>query len=99
MNASDFEELSEQTKMIPRTKEAARMVLVEGLKVTVVASALGMHRQQVQQAVNRVTSLLREREKIPRHWVCITVCTPPDTTRTIRALAARARAKYLAGGD
>lgn len=91
MKLSEFLDAAGSTRMAQRTIDAARLVLVDRMRATDAARQMGMKRQQVQEAVQRLESAHRSARRIPDGWECITVYVPPENVAEIREIEATAR--------
>lgn len=76
MEAQQFTELAERTKLADRAREAARLVLVEGRTATEAAALVGVSRQAASRAQHRVLDELRRMEGWPDDWPAITLIAP-----------------------
>ncbi len=86
MNLADFITAADTTRMQPKTRDAARLVLVDGLRFIDVARKLDMKRQQVEEAVARIEAAHKALRGIPEDWKCVTVCVPIDKVKEIREI-------------
>lgn len=93
MQLSEFIKTANSTRMTQRTKDAARLVLVDGMRVVDAAKQMEMNRQQVADAVSRVEAALKAAQGIPEDWECITVCVPPENVAEVREIEHRAMRK------
>ncbi|MGZ8942794.1 MAG: TrfB-related DNA-binding protein, partial [Methylobacter sp.] len=78
MKLADFIKTADSTRMAQRTKDAARLVLVDGIRAVDAARQMGMKRQQVEEAVARIEAAYKAAQGIPEGWECVTVCVPPE---------------------
>jgi predicted DNA-binding protein (UPF0251 family) len=88
MKLSEFLSAAGSTRMAQRTIDAARLVLIDGMRATDAARQMGMKRQQVQEAVQRLESAHRSARAIPDGWERITVYVPPENVAEIREIEA-----------
>jgi hypothetical protein len=86
MNLSDFLTAANSTRMAQRTKDTARLVLVDGMRVIDAARQMEMKRQQVEEAVARIEAAYRAARGIPEGWECVTVCIPPERVGDVREI-------------
>ncbi len=84
MKLADFINATNATRMAQRTKDAARLVLVDGLRVIDAARQMEMKRQQVEEAVARIEAAHKALQGIPENWECVTVCVPPELANSVR---------------
>lgn len=91
MQLSEFIKTSNNTRMAQRTKDAARLVLVDGMRTVDAARQMDMKRQQVQEAVARIEAAFKAAHGIPEGWECITVCVPPDRVSEVREIEHQAK--------
>ena len=76
--------------------DVARAVLVEGIRPTDVAEKQGMTRQRVHGIVQRFLAAAHE---VPTRWRRVEVWLPPELAEQVEALAAKARAEHVGGGQ
>lgn len=93
MKLAKFIKTTDSTRMAQRTKDAARLVLVDGLRVIDAARQMEMKRQQVEEAVARIEAAYKTAQGIPDGWECVTVCVPPDRAGDVREIQHEARRK------
>ncbi len=86
MNLADFLVTVDATRMTQRTKDATRLVLVDGLRVVNAAKQMNMKRQQLEDAVARVEATYKKLKGFPSDWVCVTLCVPTDQVNALREL-------------
>lgn len=89
---AEFTAAVERTRLLPRTREAARLVLCEGKSYTAAGDAMSprMTKQQVYCAVKRVEREYRGLRGAPRGWDCLTVVVPPgDPAEEVREIERR----------
>lgn len=91
MQLSEFIKITNQTRMAQHTKDAVRMVLVEGMRVTEAAKQMDMSKQLVQNAVARVEAAHKAAQGIPENWECVTVCVPPNLVKSVREIEHKAK--------
>ena len=91
MKISEYLKLTDSTRMAQRTKDAVRMVLVDGLRVVDAARQMEMSKQQLQDAVARVEAAHKAAQGIPEDWECVTVCVPPDQVNDVREIERKAK--------
>lgn len=84
MKLEKFNELASQTRMQSRSKEGARLVLVEGLSITEAAKQMGFSQQRVSYLVKRLKDLDRE---CPEGYEQVTVCVAPGNGQKVRDFA------------
>lgn len=86
MKLAEFIRTTDSTRMAQRTKDAARLVLVDGLRVIDAARQVEMKRQQVEEAVARIEAVYRKAKGMPEDWECVTVLVPPEQAEEIREI-------------
>lgn len=86
MNLSNFLTAANSTRMAQRTKDTARLVLVDGMRAIDAARQMEMKRQQVEEAVARIEAAYRATRGIPEGWECVTVCVPPEKSGDVREI-------------
>jgi len=91
MKLSDFLEVANKTKLADRSKDAARLVLVEGMRAIDAARQLDMKRQHVQESVKRIEAAYLRAHGIPDGWECVTVCVPKELAGDVREIELQAR--------
>lgn len=91
MNLADFITAADTTRMQPKTRDAARLVLVDGLRFIDAARKLDMKRQQVEEAVARIEAAHKALRGIPEDWKCVTVCVPTDIAKDVLGIEQNAR--------
>ena len=91
MQLSDFLKITSKTKMRQRTIDAARLVLVDGMRIVDAAAQMEMKPQQLQEAVTRVEAAFKASLGTPEDWECITVSVPPKYVEQVREIARIAR--------
>lgn len=84
MKLSEFLAAVETTKMQARTRDAARLVLTDGLRVADAAREMEMKRQQVEEAVRRIEVAFRKLRGIPNDWEAVTICVPTEVAKELR---------------
>jgi hypothetical protein len=83
MTAQEFDNQKHKLRTLSvQTNDLARLVLVEGLNNTQAAAAVGMSRQNVNGAMNRVRALLSD---MPADWVYFQEWMPAAMAAEIRA--------------
>jgi len=83
MTAQEFDEQKHKLRTLSvQTNELARLVLVEGMNNTQAANAVGMSRQNVNGAMNRVRALLGD---MPADYVYVQEWMPAAMAAEIRA--------------
>jgi len=83
MSAEDFEAQKHKLRTLSvQTNELARLVLVEGLNNTKAAQTVGMSRQNVNGAMNRVKALLADKRA---DYVFVQEWMPPSMAAEVRA--------------
>jgi hypothetical protein len=87
MQLADFIKTANSTRMAQRTKDAVRLVLVDGMRIVDAAGQMEMKPQQLQEAVARIEAAYKAIRGIPDDWECITVCVPPERIPDIREIA------------
>ncbi|SJM94635.1 TrfB-related DNA-binding protein [Crenothrix polyspora] len=91
MKISEFLKLTDSTRMAQRTKDAVRMVLVDGMRVVDAARQTEMSKQQLQDAVGRVEAAHKAAQGMPDDWECVTVCVPPDQVDDVKEIERKAK--------
>jgi TrfB plasmid transcriptional repressor len=91
MQLADFIKITNSTRLAQHTKDAVRMVLVDGMRVAEAARQMEMSRQLVQNAVARVEAAHKAAHGIPENWECITLCVPPDLVGEMREIERKAK--------
>jgi hypothetical protein len=91
MKLGDFLEVANKTKLAQRSKDAARLVLVEGMRAIDVARQLDMKRQHVQESVQRIEAAYLRAHGVPDGWECMTVCVPAEKAGDVREIELQAR--------
>lgn len=91
MQLSEFIKITSQTRMAQHTKDAVRMVLVDGMRVSDVARQLDMSKQLVQNAVARVEAAHKAFQGVPEDWRCITLCVPPELANEMKEMERKAK--------
>jgi hypothetical protein len=91
MQLAEFIKITNSTRMAQRTKDAVRMVLVDGIRAADAAREMEMSKQQLKSAIERVEAALKSSRGIPEDWECITVCVPPDLISSIREMEHKAK--------
>lgn len=86
MKLTDFIKAADSTRMAQRTKDVARLVLVDGMRVIDAARQMEMKRQQVEEAVARIEAAYKAGRGIPEEWECITVCVPHEKANEIQEI-------------
>jgi predicted DNA-binding protein (UPF0251 family) len=86
MQLSEFLKTANSTRMTQHTKDAARLVLVDGMRCIDAAKQMDMKRQQVEAAVARIEAAYKAAQGIPEEWECITVCVPPERVAEVREI-------------
>ena len=88
MDLIDFTKaVSSCKRMKPPSATAARMVLVDGLRVADAARQTGLLRQQIEQAIERIEIAYKASFGLPADWECVTVVVPKERAREIRKIA------------
>lgn len=95
MKLSEFLDTVRLTRMAQRTIDAARLVLVDEMRVIDAARQMGMKRQQVAEAVERIEAAYRRSRGVPDGWEYVTVCVPSEKAAEIRSV--EREAKRIAG--
>ena len=90
MNLADFIKAVVSTRMQQRTKDAARLVLVDGLKIVDAAKQMEMSPQQLGEAVARVEAAHMKTRGTPEGWAAVTVIVPPDRVEAVREIERQA---------
>lgn len=93
MKLADFLKIADSTRMAQKTKDAVRLVLVDGMRATDAARQIEMTRQQVEAAVARIEAAYKAAQGIPEEWECVTVCVPSDRVDDVREIQREARRK------
>jgi hypothetical protein len=91
MKLSEFLKITDTTRMAQRTKDAVRMVLVDGMRPVDAARQMEMSKQQLQDAIGRVEAAHKAAQGIPEDWECITLCVPPNVVSEMREIERKAR--------
>jgi hypothetical protein len=86
MKLADFIKTADLTRMSQRSKDTARLVLVDGMRVIDAARQMEIKRQQVEDVVARIEAKYKAAQGIPKDWECVTVCMPPDQAKIVREL-------------
>ena len=84
MNLAEFMKAANSTRMLQRTKDAARLVLVDGLKIVEAAGQYGMKPQQVHEAIARLNAAHKAAMGLPADWECVTVTVPRSDVEAVR---------------
>jgi hypothetical protein len=87
MDLSLFNSLADETKIADTARQAAKRVLVDGLKKAVVAREVGLHRNTVGDAVKRIEARFKVRQGAPDGWHVVCVCVPLSGVEPINELA------------
>jgi len=91
MKLSDFLEVANKTKLADRSKDSARLVLVEGVRAVDAAKQTGMKRQHVEESVQRIEAAYLRAHGVPDGWECVTVCVPKERAGDVREIELQAR--------
>jgi hypothetical protein len=91
MQLAEFIKITNSTRMAQRTKDAARMVLVDGMRTVDAAREMNMLPQQLKSAIDRVEAALKAMHGIPEDWECITLCVPPELINSVREIEHKAK--------
>lgn len=91
MKLSEFIKITDSTRMAQRTKDAVRMVLVDGIRASDAARQMEMSKQQLKSAIERVEAAFKASRGMPDDWECITVCVPPTLISSIREIEHKAK--------
>jgi hypothetical protein len=86
MQLSEFLKTANSTRMTQRTKDAARLVLVDGMRIVDAANQMEMKPQQLREAVARIEAAYRAARGLPEGWACITVCVPAERIPDVREI-------------
>jgi hypothetical protein len=93
MQLAEFLKIANSTRMSQHTKDAARLVLVDGMRIVDAAKQMEMKRQQVADAVDRIEAAHKAAQGVPEDWKCITVCIPPELIADVREIEHKAMRK------
>lgn len=86
MRLSEFNTVVKSTRMGERARDAARLILVDGISAAEAGRQVGITRQAATKAAQRVEAVIRSQRGIPDHWECVTVCVPPERAAEIREI-------------
>lgn len=87
MTPAEFDRLAARTKLRERAREAARLVLVEGLSLAESSRRIGITAQCIHTARKAILRELREEQGTPPDWQVVTVLVPPSVAAKVRKLA------------
>lgn len=97
MTSAEFSEAAGQTRLKNQAREAARLVLVEGLGYAEAGRRIGLPRQAVDRAARTVKAAARTSSGFPDDWVVRTVVVPPLLDRKIVRMARQAQKDFIDG--
>lgn len=92
MKLSDFNAALAKTRMGERARDAARLILVDGLSPTEAARQIAettgepMSRQAADKAARRIEAAHMAARGLPDGWECVTVCVPPEQVANVREI-------------
>lgn len=82
MSAQEYEDQKDKLRTLAaQTNELARLILVDGMSKTQAAAAVGMSRQNVSGAMNRVMALLND---LPSDYVYLQEWMPAKMATEVR---------------
>ena len=95
MSALEFDEQKHKLRTLSaQTNQLARLVLVDGLNNTKAAEMVGMSRQNVNGAMNRVKALLAD---MPADYVYVKEWMPAKMATEVRAKLKAQKVKNVSG--
>ena len=92
MRLTDFNTAIAKSTMGQRARDAARLILVDGLGATEAARKIAessgepMSRQAADKAAKRIEATHKAMRGMPDDWEVITVCVPPDLADEVREI-------------
>lgn len=91
MNLAEFMQAVSTTRIKEHVRDAARLVLVDGMKAVDAAKLMEMTPQQIREAVKRIEAAHKAAQGMPDDWECVTVCVPKDLVETVREVGRQAK--------
>ncbi|MBO9746790.1 transcriptional regulator [Xanthomonas phaseoli pv. dieffenbachiae] len=96
LTEDEFEQIASKKKMMERSLQVAREIVVEGRGVTEAAEQAGMSKQQALEIKKRIYAVYLENLIVPPDWVKAPVCAPQDMLDRFLAEVEQERIKYFA---
>jgi hypothetical protein len=103
MSSNDFEALRPMLGMSPERIESARLALVDGLSLGIVAKRYGVTRQSIGDAVSIVYRTFEKQRSslvsaagLPEEWVVATLVAPPELIDKFRQEIEKAKSRKRA---
>ncbi|WP_197343461.1 TrfB-related DNA-binding protein [Ralstonia pseudosolanacearum] len=96
LTGDEFEQIASKKKMMERSLQVAREIVVEGRGVTEAAEQSGMSKQQALEIKKRIYAVYLENLLVPPDWVKASVCAPQDMLDRFLAEVEQERIKYFA---
>ncbi|MBJ7262830.1 MAG: hypothetical protein JHC61_03425 [Burkholderiaceae bacterium] len=95
LSENEFEQIVSRKKMMERSLQVARKIVVEGVGVTEAAKQLSMSKQQALEIKKRIYTVYLENLLVPSDWVKVSVCAPQNMLNRFLAEVEQERIKYF----
>lgn len=95
LTEDEFEQIASKKKMMERSLQVAREIVVEGRGVTEAAEQSGMSKQQALEIKKRIYAVYLENLIVPPDWGTASVYAPQDMLDRFLAEVEQERIKYF----
>jgi len=87
LTAAEFKKAAAKTRMMPATLKMAKEVMVQGNRVSIVATKYNQHRQAVSLACKKIFNINLELNSYPKDWIELKVILPEEAAERVKAFS------------